>query len=30
MAPECVARARMTVIDGEAEEVSRAELAEGS
>ncbi len=30
MAPECLARARMTVIDGEAKEVDRAELAEVS
>jgi transposase-like protein len=30
MAPECLARARMTVIDGEAKEVNQAELAEVS
>jgi transposase-like protein len=30
MAPECLARARITVIDGEAKEVDRAELAEVS
>ena len=28
MAPECLARARMTVIEGEAEEVAQAELSE--
>jgi len=30
MAPECLARARMTIIDGEAKEVDQAELAEVS
>ena len=30
MAPECLARARMTVIDGEAKEANQAELAEVS
>ncbi len=30
MAPECLARARMTVIDGEAKEVNQAELAKVS